>query len=82
MKNNMRMLAMIIICGASFTPWIYIQGAWNQGPVEGPIPNVFFTPTMIALSIMVSIMNSMVVSGTIEFISNVMKARYHRTFRK
>ena len=82
MKNNVTMLAMIMFSLVTFLPWFYIQGIWEQGPVEGPIPNVFFTPIMIALSIMVSIMNLMVVGGTIEFISNVMKARYHRTFRK
>lgn len=82
MKKNMEMLAMIIICGASFTPWIYIRNILEQGPVEGPIPNMVFNPTMIVLAIMVGIMNLMVVIPTIRFISNVLKARYRRAFKK
>lgn len=82
MKNNVTMLAMIMFSLVTFIPWVYIRGIWEQGPINGPIPNVFFSPTMIALAIVVGIMNLMVVSSTIRFISTVMKARYRRAFRK
>lgn len=82
MKNNVTMIAMSLITLVTFVPWVYIHGIWEQGPVAGPIPSMFFTPVMIALAIMVGVMNLMVVSGTIRFISTVMKARYRRAFRK
>ena len=82
MKNNMAMLGMIIICGVTSIPWIYIRAMWEQGPAEGPLPTWLFVPTMIALEISVGIINLMVVDPTIKFISNVMKARYRRAFKK
>lgn len=82
MKKNIEMLVMMAISVATFIPWIYIRGMWEQGPVAGSIPTQFFSPTMIALAIVVGIMNLMVVSYTIKFISTVMKARYRRAFRK
>lgn len=82
MKNNMAMLGMIIVCGGTFIPWIYIRAMWEQGPAEGPLPTWLFVPTMIALEISVGIINLMLVDPTIKFISTVMKARYRRTFKK
>lgn len=82
MKKNVEMIAMSLITVMTFIPWIYIQGIWEQEPVAGPIPTQFFNPTMIALAIVVGIMNLMVASSTIKFISTVMKARYRRAFRK
>lgn len=82
MKKNVEMLAMSLITTMTFIPWIYIRGIWEQGPVAGSIPNVFFTPVMIALVVMLGIMNLMVVSSTIKFIILVMKARYRRSFKK
>lgn len=82
MKKNIEMITAMIICGVSFTPWIYIQSILGQGPVDGPVPNAFFIPTIITLAIMVGIMNLMVVSSTIRFIGSILKARYRRAFRK
>lgn len=82
MKNNVTMLAMIAVTLVTFIPWVYIRGIWEQGPVAGPIPSMFFTPVMIALAIMMGVMNLMVVSSTIKFIAVVMKARYRRAFKK
>lgn len=82
MKKNIEMAMFIIISGATFTPWIYIRDICEQGPVAGPIPNMFFTPVMISLAIMIGVMNLMVVSSTIRFIVSVLKARYRRAFKK